>query len=299
MDNPLLPYSPIIGRPPLRLPRDARVAVWIGLNVEHYAFGRPALSLAPFTANLIPDPLNHGWRDYGPRVGVWRLMRILDELGVTPSVVLNAAVCEHYPQIIQAGLDRGWVWLAHGRDNSTWQTSMERDEERRYIADVASTIESATGRRPRGWLGPALTASMNTNDLLVEAGFTYTLDWANDDQPYDMTVAAGRLISVPYSSELNDIPMCLLGRHTAEQFAQALLDGVDMLLDESADGARVLGIGVHPFITGQPFRAGHFARALGEIVSREGVVFATSEEIAAAFIESTLASKAIRGLTST
>ena len=285
MEGPPYDYSPIVRRRRLALPDGARLAVWIGLNVEHYRWGQPALSLAEFTAQLVPDPTNYGWRDYGPRVGVWRLMEILDSVGVRASAITNSAVCEEYPEIIEEALSRDWAIVAHGRDNSTWQAGMERDEERAFVERVVATLESATGRRPSGWLGPALTATPNTYDVLAELGFTYALDWANDDQPYPLKVASGSLVSVPYSSEVNDIPAFVLHHHTGEQFAAAVIDQFETLYEEGADSLRVMGIGIHPFLVGQPFRARHFARALEHITGRDNVWFTTSDEIAAWYQE--------------
>lgn len=287
MEHALYDYSAIARRARLELPNGARVAFWVGLNVEHYKFGQPALSLAGFTAELVPDPLNYGWRDYGPRAGVWRLMRILDDSGVRPSAIVNSDVVEHYPEIIEEGAKRGWSWVGHGRNNSTWQVGMEEDDERSYIDEIASALERATGSRPRGWLGPALTATMNTNDLLAELGFDYVLDWANDDQPYDMNVRSNRLISVPYSSEVNDIPLFLLHHQTGADFRQAIVDQFDMLYEEGAESARVMGIGIHPFLVGQPFRARYLAEALEHVTGHDEVWIATSDEIAQWYIEAT------------
>lgn len=218
-----VPFYAIVARPRLRLPDGKRLAVWIGLNVEHDAYGQPALSLAEFTAHLVPDPLNHGWRDYGPRVGVWRLMELLDRYGIRASGIINTDVFKHYPEIVAAGRERAWAWVGHGQSNSRWHAGMEREEERRLLGEIVSAFVAATGARPRGWLGPALTSTANTVDLLAELGFDYTLDWANDDQPYDMKPCSGHLISVPYSSEVNDIPAFLLHHHTGEQFAQSVI----------------------------------------------------------------------------
>jgi allantoinase len=280
MDRPPYAYSPIVRRPRLVLPNGARLAVWIGVNVEHYRWGEPALSLAPFTAQLVPDPTNYGWRDYGPRVGVWRLMEILDRVGIRASAITNAAVCDEYPEIVEAAIERNWSIVAHGRDNSTWQTGMEREAERAFVNEVVQTLERTTGRRPSGWLGPALTATPNTYDILAELGFTYALDWANDDQPYALEVASGSLISVPYSSEVNDIPAFVLHHHTAAEFAASIVDQFETLYGEGARSLRVMGIGVHPFLVGQPFRASHFATALEQLVAHDDVWFATSDEIA-------------------
>jgi allantoinase len=281
MDRPPFDYSPIARRTQHALPDGAQLAVWIGVNIEHYRWGQPALSLAQFTAQLVPDPTNYGWRDYGPRVGIWRLIEILDTFGVRASAVMNSEVCVHYPEIVEEALQRRWAVVAHGRDNSTWQTGMELDEERAFITEIVETLERATGRRPSGWLGPALTATPNTYNLLAELGFTYTLDWANDDQPYPLKVQSGKLISVPYSSEVNDIPAFVLHHQTGEEFAQSLVDQFETLYEEGASSLRIMGIGIHPFLVGQPFRARHFARALEHIVKHERVWLTTSDEIAA------------------
>src|SRR5207248_9739713 len=162
----------------------------------------------------------------------------------------------------------------------TWWAGMERDEERAQLQGVAETLEAATGRRPRGWLGPALTATMSTYDLLAELGFAYAMDWTNDDQPYRLKVASGSLVSVPYSAEVNDIPAFALHGWTGDEFAQAVIDQFDQLYEEGAESLRALGIGLHPFLAGQAFRARPLARALAHITSREDVWLATSDEIA-------------------
>lgn len=295
MDHSLFDYSPIVDRPRLRLPDGKRLAVWIGVNVEHYRFGQQAISLAPFTAQLVPDPLNHGWRDYGPRVGIWRLMEMLERHGFRVTAITNSAVFEHYPQIVAAGRERGWAWVGHGVDNSSWWVGMERDDERAALEQIVAAFEQATGTRPRGWLGPALTATAQTNDLLAELGFSYNLDWANDDQPYPLNVASGRLISLPYASEVNDIPAFVLHHHTGEQFAQSVIDQFDQLYEEGADGLRVMGIGIHPFLVGQPFRARHFERALAHIAGHDDVWLATSDEIADWYLAATAAEATAAG----
>jgi len=280
MDHQFFAYSPIVRRSQPRLPDGRRLAVWIGLNVEHYRYGAPALSLAQFTAELVPDPLNHGWRDYGVRAGVWRLMELLDRHGFRASAITNAAVFERYPEIVEEGVRRGWAWVGHGVDNSSWWVGMDREAERAAIAGIVEQFEEATGAAPRGWLGPALTSTERTLDVLAELGFTYSLDWANDDQPYRFAAGGGRLLSIPYSSEVNDIPAFVLHHHTGEQFAQAVIDQFDQLYEEGARDLRVMGIGIHPFLVGQPFRAKHFARALQHIAAHDDVWLATSDEIA-------------------
>jgi len=154
MENQLYDYSPLIRRPRLELPNGARLAFWIGLNVEHYEVDKPSTSLFPGTAMLQPDPLNYGWRDYGPRVGIWRMMDLLDRYGIRASVLLNSDVCTFYPDIIEEGNKRDWAWLAHGKNNSILQTGMSLEEERRYLSEVVKTIEEAPVSSPGDGWGP-------------------------------------------------------------------------------------------------------------------------------------------------
>ena len=172
MENTLFEYSPITERPAIEWPGGARVAVYVGLNVEHFLLDRPSTSIWPGTADLVPDALNHGWRDYGVRVGIWRTTQTLDRHGVRASVLLNSDVARHYPQIIKAGLDRDWAWLAHGRTNSVLHANLTEAEERAELADIVGTITAATGSRPRGWMGPGLTETLNTPRLLAELAST-------------------------------------------------------------------------------------------------------------------------------
>jgi allantoinase len=166
MEHQRFDYSPIIRRPPLKFPNGARVAVWIVPNVEHYHYDKPAIALTPMTTALKPDVLNYAWRDYGARVGIWRLMEILDRNGFRATAALNSEVALQYPQIIEEGARLGWEWMAHGANNSSLFTGMPPDVERGVITQVLRTIEDKTGKRPRGWLGPALTETDNTLDMM-------------------------------------------------------------------------------------------------------------------------------------
>lgn len=280
MENNLYKYWPIIRRPRLELPNGARVAFWIGLNVEHFLLDKPSTSITPVTAHLVPDPLNYGWRDYGPRVGIWRVMDLLDRLGMRASVLLNADVCHYYPEIIEEGNRRGWIWLAHGKNNSTLQANMSPEEERRYLTDVVSTIKQSSGKQPRGWLGPALSETFETPNILAELGVEYICDWCNDDQPYPMQVRQGRMISLPYSIEVNDIPVALDRGLPAEQFAQMIKDQFDQLYAEGERGGRIMAVALHPFIIGQAFRAKYLEQALSYVAGHDKVWVTTSDEIA-------------------
>ena len=284
MTNPVYDYSPITEREPLQWPGGARVAVYVGLNVEHFLFGKPSTSIWPGTADLVPDPLNHGWRDYGTRVGIWRTMESLDRHGLRASVLLNSMVVDQYPQIIKAGRDRDWAWLAHGRTNSALHTDLTRDEERRVLTDIIDTITAATGRRPRGWMGPGLTETPDTPALLAELGLSYVLDWTADDQPFPLTVPG--LISVPYSVELNDLLLFGQGR-TGPDFVQMVRDQYEQLSADAAGaaGGRVLALALHPFVTGQPFRAKYLDQALAFLAAQPDAWLTTSDDIAAHYRE--------------
>lgn len=280
MENKLYAHSPIIRRPQLQFPNGARVAFWIGLNIEHYEIDKPSTSIFGGTAGLVPDPLNYGWRDYGPRVGLWRMTEILDKHGIRASVLLNSDVCKYYPEIIEEGNKRNWVWLAHGKNNSTLQAGMDIDQERAYLTDIVTTLKKSTGKQPRGWLGPALSETFNTPDLLEELGITYVCDWCNDDQPFKLNTKRGKMISVPYSIEVNDIPLFVGKSFSGEDFYQLLVDQFDVLYEEGKHTGRVMCVALHPFVTGLPFRSKYLDKALAYITSHRDVWLPTSDEIA-------------------
>ncbi|MEV6266667.1 polysaccharide deacetylase family protein [Kribbella sp. NPDC051936] len=272
----LYDYSPLPSRPRLIWPDGKRVAFYVGLNIEHFLPGKPSTSIWPL--DLDPDPLNHGWREYGARVGIWRTIDILDRYGVRASALVNSDVAEHNPQIVKAGVERDWAWLAHGRTNTVLHTGYEADEERRVLTEITDTIETATGQRPKGWMGPALTETHNTPQLLSELGYQYVLDWTNDDQPYRLNVPG--MLSVPYTVELNDLGLFLRGL-SGPDFLQMVKDQYDVLRDESADTGRVMALALHPFVIGQPFRAKYLDLALRYIAAQPDVWMTTSDEIAA------------------
>lgn len=284
--NPLYDYSAIVRRPKLELPDGKKLAVYCGISIEHYLWGRPALSLAQFTAELVPDPLNYGWREYGPRVGVFRLMELFDRYEFPVTALLNSDVVDEHPAIIEEGNAHGWTWVGHGANNSSWIVGMDRDAELAHVGEITDKIERATGSRPRGWLGPALTESTAANGVLAELGYTYTLNWGMDDEPVPLKVdGEGEFLAVPYPTELNDLPFFSLQGQAAPQFAEALIDQFDQLLEEGAERPRVMGFGLHPFLSGQPYRARRLAKALEHIAAhRDEIWLTTSDEIAAHFL---------------
>jgi len=278
MENELYDYSPIVERQPIHWPNDARVAFYVGLNIEHFYLDRPSTSLFEATASLVPDALNYGWRDYGARVGIWRLIESLDRHGIRASVLLNSDVGERYPRIIEAGRRRNWAWLAHGKTNSTLHTSLTPEEERTTLAEIVDTIEKATGQRPHGWMGPGLTETFQTPALLAELGLSYVLDWTNDDQPYRLNVPG--MLSIPYTVELNDLGVFMAKGFTGPDFLRMFKDHFDQLYADSSDSGRVMALALHPFVIGQPSRHRYLDQALEYVATHPGVWLTTSDEIA-------------------
>jgi len=278
MDHQRFDYSPIIKRKPLKWPNGARVAVWIIPNIEHFEFDLPGTALFPL--NVVPDVLNYAWRDYAVRVGIWRLMDTLDHYSIRATVALNAAVCEHYPIIIEEGKKRNWEFMGHGMTNSQLLAGLPEEEERKVIRDTIHTITKSVGEAPEGWLGPGLAETFITPDLLAEEGIRYLCDWCNDDQPYAMKVKKGRLLSVPYSIELNDIPFFVGKGNSGADFLQAIQDQFDVLYEEGKVNGRVMAIALHPFIISVPHRHKYFAKALEYICRHKEVWLATGSEIA-------------------
>jgi allantoinase len=272
-------YSAIVDRPKLRWPEGARVAVWVIPNIEHFLFDRPSTRIADGALGLNPDILNYSWRDYGARVGVWRMIDVMQRYGVPGTVALNSDVCSRYPRIIEAGKSLGWEWMGHGTNNSTLINKQTEPEERDLVQEVVKVIADSTGSPPRGWLSPALSETTRTLDLLAEAGIEYVGNWVNDEQPYRMRVKTGTMVSMPYSAELNDIP-ALLGLHQSpEHFGRMICDQFDVLYEDGAVTGRVMSICVHPFLIGHPHRSKYFDAALKHITSRQEVWLAKGSEI--------------------
>ncbi len=265
--NPRYPYSPITARPDYDWPGGKRLAVYIALNLEHFAFG------AGLGAELIPggpqpDVLNYAWRDYGNRVGVWRLLDLFRELELPVSLLVNSTIYDHCPEVVAAFRERGDEVVAHGRTNSERQGSMTEADEAAMIAEVTRTITRHEGKAPAGWLGPWVSESPLTPDLLREAGYRYVLDWCCDDQPIWMKTRSGPILAVPYPAEINDIPAIVARRASAAEFAGMIVVQFEEMRQQSSDQPLVCGIALHPYIVGQPFRLRHLRRALAHIANR-------------------------------
>jgi peptidoglycan/xylan/chitin deacetylase (PgdA/CDA1 family) len=270
-------YTPWRGRTPYEWPGGARLAVYLGVNLEHFAFGEGlGAELAP--GGPQPDVLNYAWRDYGNRVGAWRLLDLLDELSLPATVLLNSAMYDYAPALVAAHRARGDEMAGHGRTNSERQSVLPEDQERALIAEATAAMTRHEGRPPRGWLSPWIAESHATPDLLAEAGYRYTLNWCADDAPVWMRTRAGRLLAVPYPQEVNDIPAIAARKDGAEQFAAMILDDFEERLRQTArDGLpQVMGIALHPYIIGQPYRMRALRRALAAIARERGRVWITT-----------------------
>ncbi|WP_282782255.1 MULTISPECIES: polysaccharide deacetylase family protein [unclassified Nocardia] len=285
LENTLFDYSPITERPEFSWPGGKKVAFYVGLNIEHFRIDKPSTSIWPGTADLVPDALNYGWRDYGARVGVWRVMDALDKYGIRASALLNSDVVEYNPQIVKAGMERDWAWLVHGKTNSEVTAGMSPEEERDYLTRVVDVIAGATGARPKGWMGPGLTETFETPRILRDLGLDYILDWTNDDQPYALNVPG--MLSVPYTLELNDLGIFAKAT-TGPEYVRMIQDQYDVLLSESDRSARVLPIALHPFVIGQAFRTKYLEQALGFLAAQPDVWLTTADEIAAYFRDTVL-----------
>ena len=279
MANPRAEFSPIFHRPPLKLPNNARVAVWPVINVEEWDINEPMARTVlpvPQGRSVIPDVPNYAWYDYGMRAGFWRMKRVLDRHGIRATVSLNASVCETYPYLVQESLNSGWEMLAHGYVQRV--LNVEEDE-RSVIRRTIDTIKDFSGVAPRGWMGPGLAETFDTPDILVEEGIEYVCDWCNDDQPYRMKVKSGTLTSIPYTVELNDIPIYLVQHHRAPEIFERAKDQFDTLYEEGAASARVMAVSTHPYITGVPYRIKYYNQIWEYIRQFQGVVFMTGSEI--------------------
>lgn len=258
-------YSPIISRPPFSWPGGKRLAFYVALNVEHFSFDG-TMGHTPTALSPPPDPRNFAWREYGLRVGIWRIFDLMHEFGLPLCHLLNASVCETCPEIPKAIKERGDEVVGHGYSNSERQSDMDETAEKAMIAAATETLTKACGTRPMGWMGPWISETRITPDLLQEAGYTYLMDWPADDQPFWMRTRAGRLLSVPYPIEINDSPTMLSRTQSATDFCQMIIDQFDEMLRASAGQALVCGISLHTFVAGQPFRLAQLRRALAHIM---------------------------------
>ena len=269
------PYTPVNRRPKLSWPDGKRLALWVIPNVEFFPLDEPV----PGGSGMAPDIINWATRDYGNRVGVFRLMEVMSKHGVRGTVALNSEICDECPQIVEDAVALEWEFMGHNQSNARYLPQLTPDREREVVLDVFDRIEAATGARPRGWLGSGLQESWHTLDYLIEAGAAYVADWINDDQPYPMDVGGRRIVSIPYSGEINDLPQILRAGRSADEFELMIRRQFDTLYRESAESGRVMAICLHPFVIGVPHRIQALDSALDYVCGHDGVWLATGSEI--------------------
>jgi allantoinase len=284
------PYSPITKRPHFVWPEGRQLAVHVCLNLEHFAYGEGlGVSYSPGLPH--PNTYNWGWREYGNRVGVWRLLELFDEFELPVSLLLNTEIYDHCPEVVAAFRTRGDEIVGHGRTNSEHQNDFDEVGEKKLIDEVTAAIKRHEGKQPAGWLSPGVNPSSTTPDLLQEAGYRYILDWPMDDQPVWIRTRKGHLLSIPYPHEVNDIPMIILHHGTADAFANMITENFDEMRRQSRRQSLVYGISLHAFIMGQPFRLNALRRAFEHLrKADEGVWFTTTGAIADQFVAAVPAS---------
>ena len=278
-------YSPIIERPPIKWPGRARIAVWVAPNVEHYEYlpdSDGSRNPWPRTSYPFPDVQQYSYRDYGNRVGFWRMTEVMDKYNIKCGVSLNVAVLEHFPEVAEAMVQRDWDFMSHGIYNTQYIYEYSEEREREFYRDTIDTIKRHTGKQLKGMLGPAISGTERTPDLMAEAGLIYHADWMHDDQPVPIKVSSGKMVSVPYSIELNDVP--IFRNFEGDYFSKICKGQFDRLYQEGAKSGRSMCIALHPYLIGQPHRIRYLDDLLGYIVSHDGVWVATADEIADHYI---------------
>jgi allantoinase len=282
--TPMLPtdrlaYSPITERAKLLLPNGARMVVWVIVNVEEWDATQPmprTVLTPPAGGSPMPDVPNWAWHEYGNRVGFWRFVKVFDEFAIPGVIAINGSALEAYPAIVRAAFEREWEFMGHG---FTQRNMQKVPDERADIRKTREAILKATGKAPRGWLGPGLTETWQTPDLLVEEGYDYVADWVLDDQPVWLKTRGKPIVNVPYTQECNDVAMMLIQHHKASEYSDRALDQFEQIYADSADSARVMAISIHPYIMGAPHRVKYFRRVIEHIRKKQDVLFWTGEQI--------------------
>jgi len=269
-------YSAITRRPDYSWPAGRRLAVYLGFNIEHFEFGAGlGAALGPKTPE--PDVLNFSWRDYGNRVGAWRCLELFDELKLPAAALINTALYDYCPELIEACVKRGDELVGHGHTNSERQGELGEEGERFLLSSCKDLIRKKSKQDITGWLSPWISESAATPDLLAETGYRYTLNWCHDDQPVEFRTRSGKTLwSIPYPQELNDIPMIVARRMDAGDFADMIVDNFEEMLRQCEAQPLVMGIALHPYIIGQPYRLRHLRRALQHIKKKPKKVWFTT-----------------------
>ncbi|NDB14346.1 MAG: polysaccharide deacetylase [Betaproteobacteria bacterium] len=279
------PFSAIVDRAPWQAPQGARMLVWIIVNVEHWSIERPmprTVLSPPMGQPLLPDVPNWAWHEYGMRVGFWRFLEALGQRGIKATLAINGIVCQSYPRIAMAAHKAGWEFMGHGYVQAPMHQLADQAE---AVAQTIDAIATCTGAAPVGWESPGLTQTDETLDILSKAGIRYVADWVLDDQPVWLRAKPKPVLSVPYTVEINDIPMMLLQAHRAEEFYSRGLAQLDRLWLDSARQTRVMSISIHPYIMGVPHRIAQLERLLDALLAKPEVHLCTGSEIAQCYAD--------------
>jgi allantoinase len=279
-------YSAIVDRPPLKLPGGARLVFWTIVNLEVWDIRKPMARqvIAPPTGQTqLPDVPNWSWHEYGMRVGVWRFFDLFKRLYIRPTLALNARVCEDYPRVAEAARTAGWEFMGHAYEQGPIHAE---PNQKAMVERALAVITRFCGKPPVGWLGPGLTQTLETPEILAAAGVKYIGDWVYDDEPTFIRTAAGPLVTLPYTVELNDIPMMIIQHHESDYLQRRAIDQFDRLYAEGQERAKILALAIHPYISGQPHRI-KYLEAIYEHARRfDGVVYWTGEEILQWYLKS-------------
>ena len=270
------PYSAITERPDFTWPEGKRLALYVAVCIEHFSYNAGGLGLSYSPGLAHPNTYNWAWREYGNRVGGFRLLGDLVGHGIRPTALVNSECYEHCPELLAAYREAGSEFVGHGGTNSQHPNGLSEDDERAMVREVRDTIADGEGAPPQGWMSPGANPSERTEDLIAECGFRYTMDWPMDDQPAWLATRGGPLLSVPYPHEVNDVPAITMHDLSAGGFAQMTIDTVDEMLEQSKDQPLVCGITVHTFIVGQPFRLRRFRDSLAHIAGLADRIWLTT-----------------------
>jgi allantoinase len=279
-------YSAIVDRPPLKLPGRARLVFWTIVNLEVWDIGKPMARqvLAPPTGQTqIPDVPNWSWHEYGMRVGVWRFFNLFKGLNIRPTLAINARVCEDYARVAEQAKAEAWEFMGHSYQQGPIHGE---SDQKAMVARSLDIIERFCGKRPLGCLGPGLTETLDTPEILAAAGIKYIGDWVYDDGPTVIRTAAGSLLTLPYTVELNDIPMMIIQHHESDYLLRRAIDQFDRLYAEGEQRAKIFALAIHPYISGQRHRI-KYLEAIYDYARRfDGVVYWTGEEILHWYLQS-------------
>jgi peptidoglycan/xylan/chitin deacetylase (PgdA/CDA1 family) len=283
MDHDRYDWSMLPRRKPVAWPGGARIALWVVPALEWFPLNMAGQPFKPPGAmqTAYPDLRHYTLRDYGNRVGIFRIMQALGRHAIPATVAVNAAVALRYPSLIERCKALGWEFIANGLDmDHLHHGGLDPAEEQRWIEQSLEILRRATAAPVRGWLSPAKSESFQTLDLLGQAGIEYVCDWVNDDMPYAMRTAAGPLVAMPHPIDIDDYTILVNNHHTEDDFRDQLIDHFDVLYRESAhEGGRVMAISLHPWVIGQPYRIRALEEALAHIMRHKGVWPATGSQI--------------------